>query len=109
MEKVTEIRIVLVTTDTLQSARHIAKIIVSDGLAACVSIVQNLTSFFSWHSSLHERNEYLLIIKTAESKLSELEERIIQLSNDEVPEILALPADYAHAEYYKWLINSIQK
>ncbi len=107
MEKVAEIRIVFVTTDTLQSARHIAKIIVTEGLAACCSIVQNLTSFFSWQNSLHERNEYQLIIKTAESKLIDLEERIIQLSNDEVPEILAIPVDYAHSGYHQWLLNSL--
>lgn len=108
MEKVTEIRIVFVTTNTLQNARHIAKIIISEGLAACCSIIQNLTSFFSWQNSLTERNEYLLIIKTTESKLNSLEDRIQQLTNDEVPEILSLPVDYSHKGYYNWLINSVQ-
>lgn len=107
MEKVTEIRVVFVTTNTLQSARHIAKIIVSEGLAACCSIIQNLTSFFSWQNVMTERNEYLLIIKTTISKLNPLEDRILQLSNDEVPEILALPADFAHKGYYDWLLNSL--
>jgi len=108
MEKVKEIRVVFVTIDTLQSARQIAKIIVSEGLAGCVSIVQNLTSFFSWQNTLTERNEYLLIIKTAESKLDTLEERILQVSNDDVPEILAMPADYVHKGYYDWLLTTIQ-
>ena len=107
MEKASEIRVVFVTTDSLQSARHIAKIIVSEGLAACASIVQNLTSFFSWQSAIHERNEYLLIIKTAEFKLNALEERIVQLSSDEVPEILAIPADFANIAYYHWLLEAI--
>ena len=107
MEKVTEINLVFVTVDTLQSARQIAKVIVSEGLAACSSIIQNLTSFFSWQGILHERNEYLLIIKTKEDKLNALEERILQLSNDEVPEIISLPANNVHKGYYDWMINAM--
>jgi len=107
MEKVTEINLVFVTVDTLQSARQIAKILVSEGLAACSSILQNLTSFFSWQGKLNERNEYLLLIKTKEDKLDALEERILQLSNDEVPEIISLPVSNIHKGYYDWMINAM--
>ncbi len=107
MDKVAEIRLVFVTTGTIQNARQIAKILVSEGLAACCSIIQNVISVFSWQNNIEERNEYMLIIKTIEKKLNQLEERVLQLSLDEVPEILSTPVDYALKEYYNWLISSL--
>ncbi|MFC2131340.1 divalent-cation tolerance protein CutA [Bacteroidota bacterium] len=107
MDKVAEIRLVYVTTGTIQNAKEIAKILVSERLAACCSIIQNVISVFSWQNNIEERNEYMLIIKTIEKKLNQLEERVLQLSLDEVPEILSNPIDYAHKEYYDWLISSL--
>lgn len=107
MEKVTEIRIVFFTTDSIENANQVAKILVEDGLAACCSIIHNVTSVFSWENAINERNEFLLLIKTSESKLLRLEERILQLSPDKVPEILAVPVDYAFKEYSSWMINSL--
>lgn len=107
MEIVTDIRIVFFTTDTIENAKLVAKMLVVEGLAACCSIIKDVSSVFSWEGEIQERNEFILMIKTTESKLNQLEARILHLSPDEVPEILAVPVDYAMKEYSSWLLNSL--
>lgn len=108
MEKVANIKIVYVTTSTLENAKQISKILVTENLAACCSIIQNVTSIFGWQNSIHERNEYLIIIKTSGENLNQLENRVLELSLDEVPEILSFPVEEAHEQYYKWLVGSLE-
>ena len=107
MEKVTNIKIVYVTTDEYDNAKQIANILVTEKLAACCSIIQNVTSIFEREGLINERKEYLIIIKTSEDKLSGLEKRVLELSNDEVPEIISLPVESVHGEYYKWFIATL--
>lgn len=107
MEKVINIKIVFVTTDEYENAKQIANMLVSEKLAACCSIIHNVTSIFEWEQSIQERKEFLIIIKTSESKLNELEKRVLELSNDEVPEIISFAVESVYGEYYKWLVASL--
>jgi len=107
MKKTKEIRTVFVTVPTFEIAKQVSKILVSERLAACCSVIQNVISYFGWQNSLHERNEYLLIIKTSDTLLDALQERILQITSDEVPEIIALPVFEIFDEYEKWLKSSL--
>ena len=107
MEKVEQIHIVFFTSPSKDNAKKIAKELIDDKLAACCSLVNDVTSFFEWDGKVDERNEVMIIIKTSESKLNDLEKRILKLSLDDVPEIVSIPVDYAHSEYYNWLINTV--
>ncbi len=108
MKKSNDIRIVFVTVPTFEIAKHISKIIVSEKLAACCSVIQNVISYFGWQNILNERNEYLLIIKTNYKNLEALQERILQITTDEVPEIVALQVTDILEEYENWLQNSLK-
>ena len=47
------------------------------------------------------------MIKTAVEKFDELQNRILQISKDEVPEIIAVPVTEIHNEYKNWLLGSL--
>lgn len=87
MVKTSKHRVVYVTTGSYDSAVHISKILVSENVAACCSIVSNVTSVYSWDSAIQERNEYLMIIKTSVDKLELLKERVLEIHSDDVPEL----------------------
>lgn len=107
MDKTNDLRIVFVTTDTYDNAHNIAKNIVSEKLAACCTIIQNCVSVFGWQNSIQESHEYILMIKTEVKKINDLETRILELHNYEVPEIISTPVDYSHSSYLNWLKQSL--
>lgn len=108
MENTSKIRIVFVTTDSMENAWAISNTLVSEKLAACCSVIQNVLSFFEWKGKIQERNEYLILIKTSDSNVEDLEKRILELANDDIPEIISFPIDKINNKYKQWLINSLK-
>jgi periplasmic divalent cation tolerance protein len=109
MENTTNHRLVFITTETFETAKHISKILVTEKLAACCSIIQNAVSIFAWHSSIQERHEYIVLIKTIQEKLSELEERISQLHSDEIPEIISVQISEGLKSYLDWINQAMSE
>jgi periplasmic divalent cation tolerance protein len=107
MEITTKFRLVFVTTDSIENAKNMAKILVSERLAACCSVISNVTSVFGWHNSIQETHEYVLMIKTSEDKLDVLESRISELHSYEVPEIIATHITEGSLPYLKWMSDSL--
>ncbi len=107
MEKASEIRIVFVTTGNYESALQISKILVTEKIAACCSIIQNVTSVFGWQEAIQERTECMLIIKTTKDCLNNLEIRVKELHSDEVPEIISISLDSASESYAQWVRQSV--
>ena len=103
MEKNQELELVFVTTNHYENATMMARNIISEQLAACCSIIPNVTSFYYWEDKLVENNEYMMIIKTAADKLNDLENRIQQLHEYDVPEILAVPVASVSQTYLNWV------
>lgn len=103
MNKKNDFRIVLVSVDTLNEAKQIARILVSEKLAACCTISQNNYSYFAWQDALQERLECLLFIKTKTDKFQALVDRITEIHPDEVPEIIAIPVVDGLDSYLNWM------
>ena len=103
MEKASDIRIVMVTTDSLEIAKSIAKSIVDHNLAACCSIIPQVISVFEWEGKTEETAEFLMMIKTRKKSISDLEKKITEMHNYKVPEIIALSADSCNSSYLDWL------
>ena len=83
-------------------ARRVAKILVEEGKAACVWVVPTLNSYYIWEGKLEEDSEALLVAKVPEERLEELVKRLKELHPYQVPEIVALKADYTLPEYLRW-------
>ncbi len=107
MEITTKFRLIFVTTDSIENAKNMAKILVSERLAACCSIISNVTSVFGWHNSIQESHEYILMIKTSTDMLEPLETRITELHSYDVPEIIATHITEASLPYLKWMSDSL--
>ena len=57
-------RLVLTATASLEEAKKIARALVETRLAACVNIVPKIESVYRWEGKVEEGQEYLLLIKT---------------------------------------------
>jgi len=94
---------VLCTVNTQESADEIASSLVEEKLAACVNILNGITSVYRWKDSVAKDKEILMLIKTKKSLFPKLQERITQLHPYEVPEIIALDIAEGAKPYLNWL------
>lgn len=101
-----DIRIVFCTTDSLESAKDIAHTIVEEKLAACVNILPKAVSVYSWKDNIAEDDEFVMIIKTKEELIPELQSRIKELHPYEVPEFISVEVKEGLADYVDWLYAS---
>lgn len=107
MKRDTKYRVVLVTCATLEEARKIARGVVEKRLAACVNIVAHaVESFYTWEGKLENSSEYLLIMKTSEERVGELQKEVLSLHSYDTPEFIVLPIVAGSEAYLKWLGES---
>ncbi len=93
----------LSTCPTLDLAREIADAVVEDGHAACVNIVPGLTSVYRWKGETHHDQEVLLVMKTTRAAWKRLEETVLRLHSEELPEIIAVPVSSGLSDYLAWV------
>ncbi|MFA7625854.1 MAG: divalent cation tolerance protein CutA [Candidatus Kapaibacterium sp.] len=92
-------RIVYVAVSSIDSATHLAKIIVSEHLAAKCNIIPNTISISSWADTIVERHESLLIIKSSAELIDRLINRISEILSEEFPEIISVKFEEASSSY----------
>ena len=98
--------LVLVTTESnKKNALRVAKLLIQNKLAACVSIKQ-IFSIYMWDDDIEETKEFEITIK---SKL-EFKDRLIDFVNKnstyDVPQII-YKKYHAEMKYYDWLNKTI--
>ena len=94
---------VLMTSPDREEANKIARILLEERKAACVSIFPKGESYFWWEGKIDQEEEYLLISKTREELLPDLIEIIKKIHGYDVPEIIALPIIGGSRDYLDWL------
>ncbi|MGD0403242.1 MAG: divalent-cation tolerance protein CutA [Candidatus Acidiferrales bacterium] len=100
--------VVLVTCGSPNEARKIARAVVEQRLAACANLVTTpVQSVYRWKGKVESAKEFLLIIKTTQSRFAKLEAAIKRLHSYDVPEIIALPIAAGAAAYLIWISNSV--
>lgn len=87
-------------------AKNLAEQLVSQRLAACVNIMPNVQSVYTWQGKIAHDHENLLIIKSRRSLYSEIEAKIKALHPYELPEIIMVTLDAGLPDYLNWINQS---
>lgn len=87
-------------------AADLAGALVRARLAACVNIISNVRSIYSWKGEVCDDPEALMVIKTRAALFDGLREKVVELHPYDVPEVIALPIVEGHPPYIKWLEES---
>lgn len=95
--------IVLCTTNSKDSAKQIAKTLVSDRFAACVNLVDKIDSIYSWKGEIVEDSEVLMIIKTQKALFENLKNKIEEIHPYETPEIISFDILEGSNPYLDWI------
>ncbi len=89
-------------------AKDIVKILLKHKLAACVSMIDQVKSSFSWDGEFCEEKEILMMIKTRRANYGKVKLVIEDMHPYTVPEIIALPVVDCSEDYLKWIIKETE-
>ncbi len=103
-----DIIVIYCTVPNKKIAKDITKIIMKHKLAACVSMIENVKSVFSWDGEICEEKEILLMIKTRRANYGKVKLVIEDIHSYSVPEIIALPIVDCSEDYLKWLVKETE-
>ena len=99
----TPYQIILCTCPDKDTAEKIARLLVSDKLAACVNILPGITSVYRWQEQLESAEEHLLLIKATKNSYQAIETSIKKHHPYQLPEIIAVPIENGLPEYLHWI------
>ena len=97
------IEIVFCTTPDAETAESLARELVERRLAACVSVIPGLRSFYRWEGEVQADDEVLLKMKTTSARRDALIEWLGEHHPYEVPEILAVPVAAGLPSYSRFV------
>ena len=95
--------IVLCTTNSTDSAKQIAKKLVSGKFAACVNLVDKIDSIYRWKGEIIEDSEVLMIIKTQKVLFENLKNKIEEIHPYETPEIISFDISEGSKPNFDWI------
>jgi len=96
--------LVLVTAPAGEEGPALARSLVDERLAACVTVLPGVSSVYRWEGAVETASESLLLVKTRRDRLDHLRERIVELHPYDVPEVVALPIVGGLEAYLDWVI-----
>jgi periplasmic divalent cation tolerance protein len=98
-----EFIMVYVTAGSSAEASRLARALVEERLAACVSQIGPVQSVYHWDGKLEQSEEQLLMVKTKKELFTVLEKKVREMHSYSVPEIVALPIIDGSQAYLRWL------
>ena len=101
-----KICLITTTVDNENAARHIARSLVAQHLAACVQMLPDMRSCYRWQGKVEEASEFLIQIKTAPTRAGEVMQWLARHHPYALAEIVRLDASASDA-YAAWVAGSV--
>jgi len=93
--------LVLTTEADAARAEDLARQLLQEGLAGCISL-RPVLSLYPWQAELQRSEEVQLLIKTPPDRVARLRERMLQLHSYDLPQWLQWEAEASPA-FAAWL------
>jgi periplasmic divalent cation tolerance protein len=98
-----KIHLIYITAGNMDEARIIAKELVSNRLAACVNILNNIESLYWWEGKIQYEKEVVLIAKTKEHLVTELIDKVKSVHSYSCPCVVSVPIVEGNKQFLKWV------
>ena len=96
---------VYMTAGSIEEAKNIGQKLVEQNLAACVNLLENMTSIYKWEDKLEEGQEVVMVVKTRKTLMSKLIEVVKSHHGYDCPCILELPIQGGNLDFLKWILG----
>ncbi len=103
-----KIYFIYVTFGSLIEAKKLGKRLVKERLAACTNIIPTIYSTYVWKNKTMIDKECSMIVKTSKSKVKAAIKFIVKKHSYECPAVSAIPIDFAHKDFQKWIEEQIK-
>ena len=100
-----EVLVIITTESSKTNASRLAKLLVQNKLAACVSI-KEIFSVYPWDGDIEETKEFEITIKSKPEFKNNLIDVIHKFSKYDVPQII-YKTYHTEMKYYEWLDGNI--
>ena len=100
-----ELLIIITTESSKKNALRLAKLLVKNKIAACVSI-KEIFSIYEWENDIEETKEFEITIKSKPEFKENLIDFLNKNSTYDVPQII-YKKYHAEMKYYDWLKKTI--
>ena len=97
---------IVTTVATAEEALTIARALVEEGAAACVSL-DDVRSIYRWQGETCDERETRLVVKTTAAAADRAEARIRELHPYDTPAIVRLAVEGANAAYAEWVREAV--
>ena len=94
---------VYMTAGSIEEAKNIGHILVEKNLAACVNLLENMTSIYKWENKLEKCQEVVMIAKTRKILMPKLIETVNSLHSYDCACILELPIQGGNPKFLSWI------
>ena len=91
------------TFPEIETARRIARQLVTEKLAACANIIPAVESIYRWQDKIENAQETFVFFKTTAARYAAFQDRLKALHPYEVPEIICLGIADGLPEYLRWV------
>lgn len=104
-----EYRFIYVTMPDDRSAKHLAKSIVIERLAACANIYRGVEAYYWWEGVVQEEKEAVLVFKTTKDKEQLLIDRVVSLHPYDTACVVSLPIQAGFTPFLSWIRDEVTK
>jgi periplasmic divalent cation tolerance protein len=102
-----EVVLAFSTFPDIETARRIARELVSENLAACANVIPKIESIYRWQGKLEQGEEALVLFKTTAARFAAFEKKLKSLHPYDVPEIICTPIDRGSPAYLDWVRQNV--
>ena len=97
--------LVYITTENMDEAKNVGRILLEERLAAGVNIIDHVHSMYWWEGEIQDDREVVLIAKTRESLIPDLTEKVKSIHSYDCPCIVSLPILDGSQAFLDWVLE----
>jgi len=95
--------LVYMTASSKEEAARLAEALIADNLAACVNVIDGMTSWYRWEGKVENDRELVVIAKTRAALVDALTARVKELHSYTVPCVVAIPIAAGNPDFLRWI------
>ena len=99
------VKLVMCSFPNIEKARQIGTHVIEKQLAACVNLIPEIESIYSWKGKIEYEKEVLCLFKTTNQNYSRLEAEILDLHPYETPEVFLIDIEGGSKDYLEWVFS----
>ncbi len=104
-----DVRFIYFVTSDQEEAQKIGEELISSKLAACINMIPNMNSIYTWKGKVERAKECVCIAKTINENIITAVDMIERMHSYDVPAILVLPVLGGNLKFMNHVRNQVKE